>query len=107
VGVKLTPPLPAEAGAAPASHTPAISASPFAIRAAVTDGSGRTPLFLRPTELADGLAPKEQRYELAPESARRFAPEIPLAVRNPQIRKLQSLLVPPFPAADGGNSAGL
>src|SRR5262249_35018647 len=107
VGVKPTPPLSAEAGPAVARATPLITTSPFAIRAAVRDGSRRTPLFLRPTGLADGLAPKERRYKVAPkcDPIRPRDSDPRPAICSSAIRSL--FWFPRSPPQGGENSAGL
>jgi hypothetical protein len=79
---------------------------PFAILPAVVNGSGRAPLFLRPTGLADGLAPKERRYESRTrERTIRFAPEMRTADSNLRSRNL--FWFPRSPRLVRGDSAGL
>jgi hypothetical protein len=75
-------------------------------RAASLAGGDNSPLFLRPTELADGLALKELRYKREVRFSRPLARFAPVAAL-----RLAAHLVPPFPGErltrPPGDSAGL
>ena len=79
--------------AAKAVYVVARPERPAPRRAASLTGGDNSPLSLRPTELADGLALKELRYERGSSFLTATSPDSP----HEAALRLAAHLVPPFP----------